>query len=152
MHLNAGPPGTLHIGDAHYNLLLETMSEGLIETDDAAAFVYVNPRFAALLGYAQEELIDQPARRFMAADAARSLAEHLDRRKTGVAEVYELNWLHRDGHEIPTRVSSSPHFDAQSDFVGSTAIVTDLTETKRAEAGKQLADRALRLLISATEL
>ena len=146
MHLNAGQSGTLHIGDAHYNFLLATMSEGLIETDDAAVFVYVNPRFAALLGYAQEELIDQPARRFMADDAARLLAEHLDKRKTGVAEVCELNWLHRDGHEIPTRVSSSLHFDAQSDFVGSTAIVTDLTETKRAEAGKQRADRALRLL------
>src|SRR3954469_22660836 len=86
MHANAGPPGTLHIGDAHYNLLLETMSEGLIETDEVASFVYVNPRFAALLGYAQEELIDRPARRFMADDAARSLAEHLVKRKTGVAE------------------------------------------------------------------
>jgi PAS domain S-box-containing protein len=147
--MSVAAPGLLatqQFADARFNLLLETMNDGFIETDDAAAFVYVNPRFAALLGYAQEDLIDQPARRFMADAAARLSVEHLAKRKAGLGEVYELNWLHRDGHEIATRVSASPHFDAHANFVGSTAIVTDLTETKRAEADQQRADRALRLL------
>ncbi len=147
--MSASAPGlaaTQPLADARYNLLLETMSEGFIETNDVAAFVYVNPRFASLLGYAQEELLNQPASRFIAHAAAPSLVEHLAQEKTGVAEVFELAWLHRDGYEVPTRVSASSHLDAGSSFVASTAIVTDLTDTKRAEAGRQSADRALRLL------
>src|SRR6476469_4907126 len=76
MHLNADASGTSHNGDARYNLLLETITEGLIETDDVPAFVHVNHRFATLLGYMPEELIEQPVTRFLAEDAARSFAGH----------------------------------------------------------------------------
>jgi signal transduction histidine kinase len=38
-----------------YQSLLETMNDGLIETDEIPAFTYVNPRFAEMLGYAADE-------------------------------------------------------------------------------------------------
>ena len=65
-------------------------------------------------------------------------------RKAGHSEVYELTWLHREGHEIPTRISSRPHFGPDGHYTGSTANVTDMTEQKRAETIRMSAEVDLR--------
>ena len=60
--------------------------------------------------------------------ARERVQERVAERKAGHSEVYELSWLHREGHEIHTRISSRPHFAPDGRYTGSTANVTDMTE------------------------
>jgi PAS domain S-box-containing protein len=128
----------LHASEHRYQSLLETMNDGLIETDDIPTLTYVNPRFAEMLGYTADNLLGRPATQFLANGALAQVHERVGKRKAGHSEVYELAWLHYDGHEIPTRMSARPHFGPDGRYTGSTASVTDLTDQKRAE--EELAD------------
>ena len=50
----------LHASEHRYQSLLETMNDGLIETDEIPALTYVNPRFAEMLGYTVDDLLGRP--------------------------------------------------------------------------------------------
>ncbi len=124
----------LHASEHRYQLLLETMNDGLIESRDDLTLTYANPRFAEMVGYSIDEIVGQSATRFMVSSNAERMYQRLAERRTGHAEIYEVGWLHRDGHEIPTRVSARPYFAADGGYIGTTANVLDMTEQKRAEA------------------
>ena len=134
----------LHASEHRYQSLLETMNDGLIETDEIPALTYVNPRFAEMLGYTVDDLLGRPEAQFLANGADERVQERVAERKAGHSEVYELTWLHREGHEIPTRISSRPHFGPDGRYTGSTANVTDITEQKRAETIRMSAEVDLR--------
>jgi PAS domain S-box-containing protein len=134
----------LRASEQRYQSLLDTMSEGLVETDAIPSLTYVNPRFAGMLGYAVADLVNQPAVRFMANEPTVRVHQRVVARKEGHAETYELTWRHRDGHEVPTLVSSRPHFDSDGRYLGSTAIITDITEEKHAETFRAHAEASLR--------
>ena len=87
-------------------ILLETMNDGLIESDEAPTLTYANPRFAEMLGYTVDDLLGRPATLFMANGAHHECSGRVTERKAGHSEVYELSWLHREDHEVPTRISS----------------------------------------------
>jgi PAS domain S-box-containing protein len=116
-----------------YQSLVETMNDGLIELDAIPALTYVNPRFAEMLGYTVGDLLGRPAVQFIASEARERVKERVAERMAGRSEVYELAWLHHDGHAIHTRTSSRPHFAPDGRYTGSTANVTDMTEYKRVE-------------------
>jgi PAS domain S-box-containing protein len=128
----------LDASEHRYQSLVETMNDGLIEIDETPALTYVNPRFAEMLGYIAGDLLGRPAIQFMADGARERVQERVAARKAGHSEVYELSWLHCEGHEIHTRISSRPHFAPDGRYTGSTANVTDMTEYKRVE--QELAD------------
>src|SRR5579859_2622014 len=134
----------LHASEQRYQSLLDTMSEGLIETDAIPTLTYINTRFAEMLGYAVPDLLQQPAIRFMADESEERVHRRVAARKQGEAEIYELTWRHSDGHAVPTLVSSRPHFDPDGHFLGTTAIITDITEQKRAEGFRTQAEARLR--------
>ncbi|HTI81219.1 MAG TPA: PAS domain S-box protein, partial [Acetobacteraceae bacterium] len=130
--------------EQRYQSLLDSMSEGVIESDATPSLTYVNPRFAEMLGYSVDDLVDQPAIRFLANESEAHLHERVAARQAGRAETYELTWRHRDGHEVPTLVSSRPRFDPDGRYLGSTVNVTDITEKKRAETFRAQAEAGLR--------
>ncbi len=136
----------LRVSETRYRSLVELMNDGLIETDEFRTLTYVNPRFAELLGYAVLDLVGRPAIPFMAGDMTEQMLQRLAERKAGRSEVYGLCWLHRDGHEVPTRISSRPRFGPNGLYAGATINVTDLTDQRRAEAATARTARALRML------
>jgi signal transduction histidine kinase len=46
---------------------------------------------------------------------------------------YEVTWVTKDGRKIHTILTPTPSYDADGHFTGSFAIITDITERKRAE-------------------
>ncbi len=60
----------------------------------------------------------------------------------GESDRREMRFVRSDGTVLWTIVSCAPYYDADGRFVGSLAMVTDITERKEAE--RELADRALR--------
>jgi two-component sensor histidine kinase len=54
-------------------------------------------------------------------------------RKQGRDRSYEIVWTSKDGRKIPTIMSPRPLSDIQGSYVGSFAVITDITERKNAE-------------------
>ncbi|MDX1521411.1 MAG: PAS domain S-box protein [Anaerolineae bacterium] len=121
--------------------VLNTMGQGLTVVDANSAFEYVNPAYAAMIGYRPEELIGKTPFDVTISEDHASLSQARDQRRRGNTSTYETRLRHREGHTVPVEITGVPHY-ATDEFLGSIAVITDLTERKRSEAALQrYADR-----------
>ncbi len=84
-----------------YRNLVEHSSQGiLVVQNDRLAFV--NPFAARAMGYAQEEMVDQPYRSFVHPDDLDKAAQRVQKALSGeqIAQNYELRLLRKDGNII----------------------------------------------------
>jgi PAS domain S-box-containing protein len=108
----------------------------------AGKFVYVNPRFAEIAGYPQEELIGATVLDLVVPEDRAMVAENIQKRIRGEVDTiqYTLRGIRKDGVLIDLEVLGS-----KTELNGEPAIIgtlLDITERKRAE---QIRDREHRL-------
>ena len=120
--------------EARYRLLIEKMNDGLVVQDINGRWTYVNDRFCIMIGYSRKELVGHSAIEFLDEANRKIFKRQMARRKKGGRDVYEIRWLHRDGHPICALVSPQLLFDEYGDHIGSFAVITDITSLKKAEA------------------
>lgn len=123
----------LRQSESRYRRIVETSREGIWVIDDKANTAFVNARMAELLGYAPEEMIGVHFFNFMDNEAREKAAEYLERRRQGIAEQYEFTFRRKDGSPLPTLVSTNPFLDPQRKFMGALAMITDISDLRRAE-------------------
>ncbi len=126
-------------GEARYRQLVETMNDGLGVIDRDGRYTYVNRRLAEMLGYSPDEIVGHSMTEFTDEEDKQILSEQMVSRKTGVTTPYELTWRRKDGSDLVTVVSPRPLFEAEGQFQGSFAVVTDITE--RVQASRLLEQR-----------
>lgn len=119
-----------------FQVVTETMVDGLIVIDTAGAIQYVNPACERLFLYDNGALIGRNVSVLMPSPFAEAhdgyLARHRDRRVKGiVGSGRELKGLKSDGTVFPMYLSvGEAIFGGATRFIG---IIYDLTEKKRAE-------------------
>jgi two-component system cell cycle sensor histidine kinase/response regulator CckA len=118
---------------ARYQVIVETTQEGMWMVDTQARTTFVNQRMAEMLGYTPDEMMGRPLFDFMDQEAIRQAEKNFERRKQGVKEVHDFRFQRKDGTYVWTLVSTNPLEDKQRRFVGSLALITDITERKRNE-------------------
>src|SRR4029077_7962895 len=92
------------------------------------------------LGYAPEEMLGRPVLAFMDPDAQAAFAANRDRRQQGHQPEHEFRFRRKDGSEVWVLLESSPDLGAAGTYLGSLAMVTDVTERRRGqEALRRLA-------------
>jgi PAS domain S-box-containing protein len=116
-----------------YRRIIETAQEGIWVTNAANATTFVNSRLAEMLGYSVEEIAALPPGTFVTDVSDDLLAAYRDRRRQGVREQYDLKLKRKDGTVIDTLASVTPLFNGSHEYVGSLAMLADITERKRAE-------------------
>lgn len=116
-----------------YRTLIETMTDGLAMVDKDGIVTYVNNKFMTMLGRGKNEVIGQPIAEFLDHWNQQILKQQLVKRAKGGEDSYELEFTHKKGEKIHTVVSPKPLFDAQGNFEGSFAVVTDVNRLKAAE-------------------
>ena len=126
-----------------YRTLIQTMSEGLAVQDEHGLLTYVNDRFCELVGYSREELIGQSPMMFMDQDNRAIFKEQMTTRPEGVYRQYEITLTTRDGQETFAFVSPRSLFDADGRYIGSIAVVTDISA--RVAAANQARQRQAEL-------
>jgi PAS domain S-box-containing protein len=84
-------------------------------------------------GYSRGELLGRPVTDFLDEDNAKLLSARLVERKQGLDTPYEIVWTGKDGRKIPTIVSPRSLSDLHGSYIGSFAVITDITERKNAE-------------------
>ncbi|MEA3326888.1 MAG: PAS domain S-box protein [Chloroflexota bacterium] len=111
-----------------YQILVETMKDGMGVIGKNNIFAYVNPRLAEMLGYSQDDMIGEPPSKFFDSKNKTVVADQLARREKDQKQPYPLTWLRRDGTELHTLVTAAAVFTENNDFLCRIAVVTDISE------------------------
>ncbi len=122
------------LADERYRRIVETANEGIWVTDDRHRTTFVNPQMAAMLGCTPEEMLGRNTESFMPEEELRDHAEQMRLRHQGGSSRYERRFLYGDGGRVIwTSISGAPIIDPEGRFAGAFAMVTDITEQKKAE-------------------
>lgn len=120
--------------EARYRNLVETINEGIFIRDKDGDIIYVNNFLADLLGYSQEDLVNNPIDTFLDQKNLRIFNKQFEERRLGVSGQFELSWRKKDGITLPTLISAKPIFAEDGSFNGAIAAITDLTQRILLEA------------------
>ncbi len=120
-----------------YRLLVETMKDGLAIDNVDGELTYVNKAFCNMLGSNPEELVGKHWSDLTDEMTPEDVKEKIHSRRTGESESYELTWRHKNGDSVPTIISATPYFDHDGKFIGTFAVVTEITDQKNAEESIQ---------------
>jgi PAS domain S-box-containing protein len=118
-------------GDAFYRALVEGMNDGVLQRDAAGVITYASPRFRDMLGYGAEELVGTRSEFVLPPEQRGRWARSLAAAAQG-PQRFEHDLICKDGRRVSVAVSRRPVFDAAGVFQGSVALVSNITEERRA--------------------
>jgi diguanylate cyclase (GGDEF)-like protein/PAS domain S-box-containing protein len=125
-----GKLAALERSEERFRRIVHTAEEGIWEIDAASVTTFVNPKMAAMLGYAIEDMLDLPLTAFMDDEGRAILERNIARRRQGIAERHDFKFVRRDGSELWTSMAANPIFDAAGVYVGALALVSDITDRR----------------------
>jgi PAS domain S-box-containing protein len=121
------------LAEDRFRQVADHSPHGVWAVDAEGRTTYVNPRLLSMLGWPAERLLGQRARDFVAEDEQdRAEAAWNDRRR-GLSEERETKLRRPDGSAVVVHSLGVPLLDGEGRFAGSFAILTDLTEKRKAE-------------------
>jgi PAS domain S-box-containing protein len=123
----------LRQSEQRYRRLVDTASEGIWELDEHYTTTYVNRRMAEMLGHEPQEMVGRRLGEFLFEDDVASLPGRIAARRQELTERYEQRYRHQDGSAVWMYVSATSVQDADHHFMGSFAMLMDITERKLAE-------------------
>ena len=133
--------------EKRYRMLVETMNDGLCMLDASAHVAFVNERFCDKLGYSHGEVIGRSIFDFFNEHNRHIVVEQLAKRRKGEEEAYELAWSLKNGGIMHSIVSPRALFDEHGTFLGSFAVITDITDRRRAEEKLRESEERYRLIV-----
>ena len=115
------------------DLVLETTAEGIWLIDAEARTTFVNRSLAHLLGYTEREMIGTSIFSFIGRARWPAAQRNLRRRALGIEDRQEVELLRKDGSTVWVLGSANPVFDPNGEYVGSLALLADLSAQKDRE-------------------
>ena len=128
--------------EARFRRLSESGVIGIVTSDLEGNILDANDAYLKLVGYSREELVEGSVRwsDLTPPDVAHLGARALEQlQQTGVATPWETESFRKDGQRIPILVGV-----AMLEYPRAIAFIADLTERRKAEAGREQAELALR--------
>jgi PAS domain S-box-containing protein len=116
-----------------YHMLVETMTDGLCVLSEAGFITFANQRICEMIGCPRDEIVGFHITDFIHEEGLQSFQEQFDKIERGIFNPFELVCRKKDGENIITVVTPRPIFDSQGVFRGACAVITDITERRRAE-------------------
>ena len=143
---------------AHYQALIQGAAAGIVRIDGRGRILEINDFALTMLGYRREELEGQKVETMMPEPWASAHDRYLQSfLQTGDAKVIgvgrEVEAQHRDGSVIPVHLAVSQiqyEGEDQKDRLEFMGVLTNLTETRRAQQAEQEERILLRSLIEAS--
>ena len=118
-----------------FRSLYESMMDAFVYVDPAGRILEFNEVFARMLGYLPDELRNLNYRDITPAKwhdlEDRIVEEQILTR--GYTDVYEKEYIHKDGRAIPVELRVSLIKDEQDQPLGLWAVIRDVTERKKTE-------------------
>ncbi len=127
--------------ESSYRRIVETANEGIWALDVEYNTTYVNQLMAEMLGYSREEMRGRPVTDFMFPEDLPDYQDKINRRYRG---KFERRFRRRDGSELWTIVSVRALKGENGELQGSFAMLTDITDRKRAEEELKKSERRVK--------
>jgi len=128
---------TIQESEKKYRHLVETMNEGLVMIDEQGRIEFTNPRFLDMSGFKKEELIGKSFLMVFAPDERENVALHWTSRILGIQSSYETELLRKSGDTLSVLISPQRLSNEQDEFLGSLAVITDISAGKKVEITQQ---------------
>ncbi|MGH9736285.1 MAG: PAS domain-containing sensor histidine kinase [Candidatus Acidiferrales bacterium] len=140
----SGPEGdqiyTLQGAEHPYRVMVEAINEGAATLLPDGTILYSNRQFANMIGQLLEKLIGKSFVDFFSPQMRPAIREILLRAGKGAIRC-EVDLPQEGGAVLPSQLSISPFNDSGTDAL--CLVATDLSQQKRAELERVLAERAL---------
>jgi two-component system, sporulation sensor kinase E len=122
---------SLEFQNEKYKNIIENINLGLMEVDNNDVILSVNNAFCNMSGYASYDLIGKRAKDLLITNEYLEIIDKKIRvRKDGIADVYEIEILAKNGETKYWLVSGSPNYNINGEIIGSLGIHLDITEIK----------------------
>jgi len=131
---------SLRYSEEKYRHLIENLQEGIWVIDKDSYTTFVNPRMTEMLGYTTDEMIGKHLFSFMDKRGVEIAQNFLNRRKEGVEEQHDFEFLRKDGIRLYATLETAPVFDGKGNYSGAIAGVIDISRRKRAEDALKLSE------------
>jgi PAS domain S-box-containing protein len=119
--------------EARFRRIVDTAQEGIWTIDKSAGTSLVNDRMAEMMGYTVEDMMGKPMYDFVDGGRRGQVLDLVNESRAGIAGVHEFVLRREDGSELWTMMSTNPLYDDAGGYAGALAMVSDLTERKRAD-------------------
>ncbi|MHA1669619.1 MAG: hybrid sensor histidine kinase/response regulator, partial [Promethearchaeota archaeon] len=114
--------------------IFKFVNESIAISDNDDKLVYFNDKFSDLLNYPDNELIGFKVNDFISEDFKEIFKKETKERERGKeASKYEIAFKTKDGRKVFVIISAKGLYDSKGKFLGSLAILTDITPIRDME-------------------
>jgi PAS domain S-box-containing protein len=114
--------------------IFEFVNESIAISDHEDKLVYFNDKFSSLLNYPNNELLGFKVFNFISEDFKDNYRKETNEREKGKEESkYEIAFKTKDGRKVFVIISAKGLYDSNGKFLGSLAILTDITQIRDME-------------------
>lgn len=136
----------LEASEKKYRDLVNLAQEGIWVIDKASRTTFVNPSMEKMLGYDAGEMFGKELFSFMNERDVEIATQKVERRKEGIAEQHDFEFIRKDGKRIIVAMETAPIIDENGDYAGAVAGVMDITERKKTEQQLNESEKRFRSL------
>ncbi len=124
----------LRESEEKYRMIVENANEGILLINMDQQVTFVNQKLAGIVGMKKEEIEDNSVLNFVFEEDVDKAENYVRENAAGSRETFKFRLKHRDGSERWVVVNAVPVFDEHHVYAGGLALITDITEQRKAEA------------------
>lgn len=133
---------------SHFFEIVEASSDAVIRQNLEGEIVLCNPATERLFGYTAEEVIGKSVALLLAPDRRHEVAQILEGILRGeLIKQLETVGIRKHGSKVDVCLTVIPMKDASGRIIGSSAVVSNITERKRKEEALDESQRRYRTLV-----
>lgn len=132
--------------EKRYRQLVELLSEGVLAVDASARITFANPRVGEMSGYSSDEIIGRELFDFLDPKGREIVSQQMATRRNGARGEYDVDFIRKDGSKMSISIGASPIIGETGEFLGSLAVMVDLTHRRQTEDALRRANEKLRLI------
>ena len=120
----------LRRSEERYRQIVETSQEGIWLVDEDNRTNFVNKKMCEIFGYSNDEMMGKDIFYFVDEEGKKLVEVGMEKRKRGINETINFKFITKSGSAVWTHLNTSAVLGVDGKYLGSLAMVTDITKRK----------------------